>query len=97
MEKDYIIFWYDGNDMHTSVKRLSLPPHERLRGDALANMLKNALDEEHRASAFTELEINGVVELPDATWSLGKWLEVIDGNGNAAVLECSNCQWRVLQ
>lgn len=97
MERDYIVFWYDGNDMHTSVVRISVAPHERLRGDALANMLKDALDEEYLASPFTELEINGAVELPAATWSLGKSLEVIDGNGAAAILECSSCEWRVLQ
>lgn len=97
MEKDYLVFWHDGAVPRTSIVRLLIPPHEAVRGDALANMLKDALDVRHAANLFVELDINGAVELPCATWAAGRSYDVIDGNEASAMIECTQGAWRFIQ
>lgn len=97
MQMDYLVFWYDGNEQQTSVVRIASFPHETLRGDALATLLRDAIDGDVDLSGCRCLEINGVIELPAAVWSQGKSLDVIDGNGAAAVLECTQGAWRIIQ
>lgn len=96
MEKDYLVFWYDGNDQHTSIVPLLIPPHESVRGGELANLLKDALDVRHTADFFV-LDINGAIELPSAVWANGRSFDVVDGNGDAVIVECTQGTWRVIK
>lgn len=96
MDKDYLVFWYDGSETHVSVVRVTTAPHDTLRGAALSNMLKDALDAEHAESCFVDLDINGAVELPPAAWANGRSFDVIEGDVGAAVIECSDGAWRVI-
>lgn len=92
LEKDYLTFYYDGDDNQVDVVRLMTPPNEPPRGEALNDLLCEAIQTK---TDKVEILINGAVELTAAAWAGGHYREVSIGDSRIASVECSGGEWRV--
>lgn len=97
IDRHYIVFWKDIHDKRqASVVKITHPPHEQPRGEALDDLCYAALVNEPTCVKLKCKDaLTGIVELPNANWAGGRIAELSVGDGRVATLECSQGNWRV--
>lgn len=94
MDKDFLVFWYDGNGNRATVIAIKHPPHDEPRGSVLEELLIEGIVEAESISKDDVL-LSGAVELGLSAWSPGACRELVTGEGRVGSVECTATGWRV--